>query len=127
MTKYHYDLSELSNRYEWPGHFITVRVWDDDGRAAEIITNNDGEGMYRWVWDIPGMSGHYAQEKGTLQFRLADTEGGVCKQLARRLNQIVAMAPDLSPSELAARAKEIAQRAGVDVQSRMEMDFHKQL
>lgn len=87
--KYHYDLSEWEDRADAIGTYITVRAWDDDGHEVSITTNRAGEGLFHWVWDIPGASGHWAQDAGTLQYRLPSTAGGIRQRLARKLCQAI--------------------------------------
>ena len=86
QRKFHYDLSEWEERESSLGSYITVRAWDDDGNEVSITTNRSCEGLFHWVWEIPGTSGHWAQDAGTLQYRLPSTAGGIRKHLAHRLN-----------------------------------------
>ena len=89
QRKFHYDLSEWEERADALGTYITVRALDDDGHEVSITTNRAGEGLFRWVWDIPGASGHWAQDAGTLQYQLPSTAGGIRQRLARMLCQAI--------------------------------------
>lgn len=89
QRKFHYDLTEWEERADTLATYITVRAWDDDGHEVSITTNRAGEGLFHWVWDIPGASGHWAQDAGTLQFRLPSTAGGIRQRLALMLSEAI--------------------------------------
>lgn len=83
--KLHYDLSEWEQRHDWPGTYIKVRAWDDEGHEVSIITNRAGEGEWSEVWVAGQLD--YRQTAGTCQFQLPRTRGAITQLLARRYSQ----------------------------------------
>lgn len=75
-----YDLTALDDLYD--GFASRPRFSaEKDGKQVEIITNNDGEGL--WEEIETGTGYDLVQIAGTMQYRLPTTDSGICRQLRK--------------------------------------------
>ena len=84
--KFSYNLEALRCLREAPHElkgfgYITISITSDDGREESIITNEAGEGLFRWS---AFNGGHYEQITGTCQFSIANWTDRKARQALRR-------------------------------------------
>ena len=85
--KFSYNLEALRCLRETPHElkgfgYITISITSDDGREESIITNERGEGLFRWS---AFNGGHYEQLCGTGDFSIANWPDKKARQELRKL------------------------------------------
>lgn len=74
-----YDLTEINLPIDERPMYPTVRATDDEGHTVSITTNKYGEGKFNIVETSFGTE--YKQTRGTLQYKLPDTDAGIKRRL----------------------------------------------
>ena len=84
MTKYRYDLSEATLPYECRNHYVTIKMFDNEGNLLHSITTNKAlEG--RFVWSKYEQV--YCQTVGTCDFYLPKSPSGMRALLKREYEE----------------------------------------
>lgn len=79
-----YDLTALDDLYDGRGGYLHFTAKRGD-TEVEIITNHNGEGMWQEVWTPFGPD--YKQVRGTLQYRIPETDRAFCAELHKLVNK----------------------------------------
>lgn len=75
MERLTYNLDDMNHMNE--GRMLTISCTSQDGRTAEITTNQAGEGLFRWTGT------EYMQIMGTAQYSMPNSQSTARKRLRR--------------------------------------------